>query len=299
MRFIASGTLRLLQHSNKFPLARPILRKSPNLRPTCAQAFINTTAITVSSRIYRPSTCNLRNISDYGSFNPPQVHIALYSTSKSGSGKSGSGAGGHRGGRRHGTNNGGNDDDGWDHPFTFYIKLLDRYPLATKTATSAVITAIGDIIAQYIAGANKLDWRRVFALFIVGAALTAPLFHYVYEYLELAIPASRGWRNVVAQLCVDQLLAAPLWLAAFFPTVLLIERATLDERTLAAISAQYQRDYVPSLLLTWKIFIPMQALSFTLLPASLRVLALNIIDIVYTAALSFLTHKSHKRDITN
>lgn len=255
---------------------------------TTQGAFVATTAV-LNERSWNASTCRLHIMGSYGAIDTPTVRISLCATPKYDRAPPSGGGKGHSTGA-HGPGGGGEDGEKGG-PLAFYLALLDRHPLATKTITSGVISAISDIIAQAVAGASKVDWRRVFALFLVGFLLTAPLFHYLYEFLERRIPAHRGWRNTVVQLFIDQFVAAPMWLAAFFPLVLLIELGSLDLSFFTAITSQYRRDFLASVLLTWKIFIPTQALSFTLLPPSLRVLALNVVDLVYTAALSFLAHK--------
>ena len=185
-----------------------------------------------------------------------------------------------------------NEDDTQSGLLSIYMKLLSRHPLPTKVVSSTIITAISDVIAQKVSGSEVIEWRRVFALGLVGAILTAPLFHYLYEYLERVIPTKAGVRNTIGQLAVDQLVAAPVWLALFFPLVAFVENGV----TRAAFKQTrdgYTRDFAESLVLTWKIFIPSQAVSFAFLPIATRVLVLNVIDLVYTSVLSYISHKPH------
>jgi Mpv17 / PMP22 family len=121
--------------------------------------------------------------------------------------------------------------------------------------------------------------------------LTAPMFHAMYEVLDMALPGSvkgwRAWRNTALQLAVDQFVADPIWLVAFYAMFSVFETGKfLPDQ----ISAQIRRDFVPSLMLTWAVFPAFQLLSFVLLPTKLRVLVLNVVDLGYVAALSFLKH---------
>ncbi len=205
------------------------------------------------------------------------------------------GGGGRDNPNRGGSGGGGDDDDERNTPrgpLALYMHLLARYPLPTKVVSSTLIMALSDVIAQKVGGEEKLDWRRVLAMGMVGAILTAPLFHYLYEFLERWMPTKAGLRNTMGQLAVDQLLAAPVWLVLFFPLVALVERG-VNEAALGQTRDGYLRDFFPSLLLTWKIFVPSQAISFAFLPIATRVLALNVVDLVYTAALSYISHKPH------
>lgn len=230
----------------------------------------------------------------------------------------GEGSGGNRGSRGHGRGYNSDDGDSFEDDrnafgnwFSLpvmalkrYIRFLDEAPLTTKIVTAGLLGAISDIIAQFIenSAASKfeeldtdsvsLNWQRVFALAAVGMVLTAPMFHYLYDFLEHSIPTSTaGWRalrNISAQLAVDQLLAAPLWVLAFYASFSFFEKGqfVVDD-----VMGQIRRDFVPTMRLTWAIFPIFQVISFGFLPKKLRVLVLNVVDLGYTAALSYIKHR--------
>jgi hypothetical protein len=180
-----------------------------------------------------------------------------------------------------------------------YLRLLDASPLRTKVWTSAALGAVSDLLAQAIESARGADpdgpgvnWRRVFALAVVGAVLTAPAFHYLYDVLERVLPVGVGGaggkvRAVLGQLAVDQLVAAPLWLVGFFGLFGAVEAGRFDG---AEFAAKLRRDYVTTLKLTWAVFPVFQLFSFALLPSNMRVLVLNFVDLGYTALLSMISH---------
>jgi len=239
---------------------------------------------------------------------PPHVRISLCSgtqiqaTDGGGGEESGGNKSGDGGGSGGGNWNNG-DDDGNRRSFNLYqlyMALLLSSPLPTKMVTAAFISALSDIFAQLITGESegdglsRLNWRRVLAFGVIGLLFTAPIFHYLYEFLELRIPAKASWFNTGCQLAVDQLLGAPFWLFWFFSTLAFFEHLPDLNAVVRRTIDGYQRDFLPAMLLTWKIFIPTQTISFALLPTSTRVLALNIVDLVYTAALSYMSHKPHE-----
>jgi hypothetical protein len=180
-----------------------------------------------------------------------------------------------------------------------YVGLLDSSPLLTKTATSGALGGVSDLLAQWLESRRRKDssepwsieWRRAGALAVVGALLTAPMFHALYEFLEHALPASavgwKAWRNTAAQLAVDQLIAAPVWLLCFYAMFSTIEKGTF---VVEDLKAQIRRDFLPSIKLTWTVFPVFQLISFAVLPKNMRVLVLNVIDLGYTAALSMISH---------
>lgn len=182
----------------------------------------------------------------------------------------------------------------------WYLSLLSQSPLYTKMITAAFLGACSDIIAQHIEQRIDIaifshpiiDYRRMFSLAIVGMFLTAPMFHVLYNVLENLIPVSTmsGWyafRNTSLQLFIDQVIAAPVWLLAFYTMFATIENGTFNPHD---IMQQIDRDFVKSMKLTWTVFPIFQIFSFALLPLHMRVLVLNVVDLGYTAALSLLQH---------
>lgn len=181
-------------------------------------------------------------------------------------------------------------------PWRAYMRLLEMYPLAIKMLTAAVIGALSDLIAQCVESSGShwfswlpmfVDWQRVSAFGIVAALLTAPMLHYLYEFMEQWIPvATHSFRNTMLQVVVDQLVACPIWLLFFFPLVSVFE----GEFNFDNIVAQVRRDYYPSLKLCWIVFPVAQWCNFTLLPSNLRTFAVNVFELGYTAGLSYIKH---------
>ncbi|GAB0496595.1 hypothetical protein MMPV_007908 [Pyropia vietnamensis] len=134
---------------------------------------------------------------------------------------------------------------------------------------------------------STLSPRRVAALTVVAMVFTAPAFHYLYTALEAVVPVSAAApRNVWIQLGVDQLVAAPIYLAIFFPAF-----GLLSGRRVADVVAQTRRDYLPSLRVTYAVFPVFQWVSFTFLPPPLRVLAVNVVDLGFNTVLSYMANR--------
>lgn len=224
-----------------------------------------------------------------------------------GGGSIGDGSGGSGGGS--GGNGGGEDASGDEFPgsqpwlwpmylMKRYLALLDALPLRTKCVTAAFLGAVSDLIAQAVERAVGRDeergtsWRRMWALAFVGAVLTAPVFHFLYEALESAIPVGVGGRigvrNTAVQLFVDQVVVAPVWLVAFFALFGTAEAGRFEGDK---VEAQLRRDFLKSLKMTWYVFPLVQVFSFSLLPSNMRVLVLNVVDLGYTAVLSLVKHE--------
>lgn len=179
----------------------------------------------------------------------------------------------------------GDDDQGFNFG-RFYLRMLDKHTFITKVITSAILSSVSDLIVQKLEANEKIDLLRNVAFFLTGAVLTAPLFHVLYELFEHTIPATNV-TNLVLQVACDQLIAAPLWLLAFFPFIAVIEGCT----DLSEIANTIRQKYVDGLKVTWIVFPAVQVVNFTLVPKHLRVLVVNICDLVYTALLSWLAHR--------
>lgn len=76
-----------------------------------------------------------------------------------------------------------------------YDDALVRRPIATKALTSAVIAALGDLLATWKGGSPK-NLRRTLAFFVFGGAVTGPACHFWYGFLEAKLKRLQGARCV-------------------------------------------------------------------------------------------------------
>lgn len=206
----------------------------------------------------------------------------------------GSASGGGSGGGG-GEGRGGEDADGgpwrpWLWPLwglRWYLAALECAPLKTKIVTSSLLGAGSDLLAQAIdSGVEGVRWRRVMAMAAVGAVLTAPMFHFLYEVLEGTLPVAGAVRrrNLALQLLVDQGVAGPVWLVAFFGVLDTMESGRVR---VAEIGKSLRRDFFTSLKLTWAVYPALQLVSFAYLPSNMRVLWMGLIDFWYVSLACF------------
>lgn len=78
-----------------------------------------------------------------------------------------------------------------------YHDCLVQRPIATKAATSALISALGDLLATWKGGSPR-NSRRTLAFFLFGGAVTGPVCHYWYGFLEARLKRLQGARYVCA-----------------------------------------------------------------------------------------------------
>ncbi|XP_045697985.1 peroxisomal membrane protein 2 isoform X2 [Phyllostomus hastatus] len=102
-----------------------------------------------------------------------------------------------------------------------YLRLLRLYPVLTKAATSGILSALGNFLAQMIKkrkkeiGSQKLDGNGPLRYAIYGFFFTGPLSHFFYLFMEHWIPPEVPWAGV-KRLLLDRLLFAPAFLLLFF-----------------------------------------------------------------------------------
>ncbi len=204
-----------------------------------------------------------------------------------------------------------------------YSEQLELRPILTKSVSSGTLAVIGDLIAQGIEwcldddGAGGLDGRRVFAMFIEGSCFSGPTMHYAFAVYEHLFPIIRNdcvepivhcdaeiwdkhdnvaplhnlkteWKNVLVHVAFDQIFMAIFYVAGLMIITCVIEGHS-DE-----LLAELQNDYFRNLGASWLAAIlliaPLQILAFGKLDVSLRVLATNLIDILWVTIMSIVTH---------
>lgn len=139
-----------------------------------------------------------------------------------GSGGSIGGGGGGGGGGGSGGSSGGSSDGGSFFSFLSglwpaYLSLLSSNPLATKSATAAVLNAAGDASAQLLIEKkqfDELDWGRLGRFTLLGGILVGPALHWWYGTLSKVVTLT-GTPGALARLALDQLAFAPVSLAFF------------------------------------------------------------------------------------
>lgn len=146
-------------------------------------------------------------------------------------------------------------------PFSYYDKILARYPLVTKSVTSGVLFGAGDYVAQKaIFYSNdsvnrhfQLNYSRILVFCLFGTVVAGPSFHYWLNFLDtlpsrISSSASRfsrrfkflsydqqsqnpkfaKFRERMLQILADQIVFSPSYTFVFFVSVGLLE-AGLDK----------------------------------------------------------------------
>ena len=211
-----------------------------------------------------------------------------------------------------------------------YMTSLEEYPVLTKSLTTGIIQLFGDYAAQryeqqqqqqqqqednkantntIIHSAGKgYDLRRGLSLFADGLFLSGPLLHYCFEWMEDAWPTiSEGGDNnndgtvglsrPLATLChvfVNDYIIDSVYIGLSFVFTGVVEGYSLGD-----VAEIFRKDYGATVRASWLTslgLIPVEILCFGYLSLSFRVLAMNFVDLLWGAIVSFYSHRSRREN---
>lgn len=179
---------------------------------------------------------------------------------------------------------------------TKYNDVLTTSPVLTKSTTTAIVTAIGDIIAQHLEKSALAGFklRRFFAFTITGGLFVGPTVHFWYNYLFGPIqttlqnaPSPLIKRSKTLLLVLVDQTAGVLW---FFPSYFLafeLAEALCYWRPIAFINVgrRLKYDLGAILLAQYKLWPLVNLFSFTFVPVKLRVLFSNVVSVAWNSYL--------------
>jgi len=184
----------------------------------------------------------------------------------------------------------------------WYLIMLSTRPIITKSLTSGGMGLIGDLIAQKCEGhfvsdqnnTSTIKGRRTFALFMDGL-FSGPVMHFAYEFFEMILPTSGTVSSFAA---ISHCIADTLFLDSFFIATSFFYTGLVEGLSVRRdIIPQLRKDYIPAVkagFLSSTGLMPLEFLIFRFLPLSIRPFAVNFLDIIWCAVISFMTHRSRQ-----
>ncbi|EWM30595.1 peroxisomal membrane protein 2 [Nannochloropsis gaditana] len=164
-----------------------------------------------------------------------------------------------------------------------YHHCLVTRPVLTKALTSAVISALGDILASSGKGGRGRSGRRTLGFFLFGGLVTGPLCHYWYGLLEKKVRGLQGGKNVAMKVLLDKLLFTPPFLAL---TLFLLR--LLESGRPGAAWRGMKQVYFPTLKTNLQVWTVAQAINFSYVSPAYRVLFGNLVALWWSFYLSRL-----------
>lgn len=75
------------------------------------------------------------------------------------------------------------------NPYNRYMNLLESHPLVTKSISSGIVSALGDVLAQWIEALSgqlpfTLNMKRLLSFFVCNTLFVGPFLHFWWGQLE-------------------------------------------------------------------------------------------------------------------
>jgi hypothetical protein len=170
----------------------------------------------------------------------------------------GGGAGGSGGSKKGYSSGDGSSSSGgsgglWDS----YNRLLGQYPLLVKAVTTALLSAVGNLICQFaVEGKSELDWKRFNTFTALGLVWVAPCLHFWFGTLNRLV-TSPGNAGALMRMGLDQLGFAPLFISSMIAIL-----AGLDGKSMDQCVSVVKRDLPDAIKANWALWVPAQFINF-------------------------------------
>ncbi|TDH12878.1 hypothetical protein EPR50_G00050520 [Perca flavescens] len=170
-----------------------------------------------------------------------------------------------------------------------YLVLLKKYPILTKSVTSGILTALGNLLSQFLetrkkakngAQVNEIDTAAAASYAIYGLFITGPLSHYFYQLMEVWMPSTDPL-CLVKRLLLDRLVFAPGFLLIFYFVMNILEAKGWTD-----FEKKMRGSYWTALKMNWKVWTPFQFININFVPVQFRVLFANMIALFWYAYLA-------------
>ncbi|XP_064235595.1 peroxisomal membrane protein 2 isoform X2 [Aotus nancymaae] len=158
-----------------------------------------------------------------------------------------------------------------------YLLLLRLYPVLTKAATSGILSALGNFLAQMIEKKRKkensrsLDVSGPLRYAVNGFFFTGPLSHFFRLFMEHRLPP---------EVPLDRRLFAPAFLMLFF--------RAMNWKDASAFATTMRGGFWPALKMNWRVWTPVQFININYVPLQFRVLFANLVALFLYAYLASL-----------
>nr|XP_004544619.1 peroxisomal membrane protein 2 [Maylandia zebra] len=170
-----------------------------------------------------------------------------------------------------------------------YLVLLKKYPILTKSVTSGILSALGNLLSQFVEARKKaqkgapvsnIDAAGAARYTIYGLLITGPVSHLFYQLMEVWIPTTDRF-CVVKRLLLDRLIFAPGFLLLFYFVMNILEAKGWTD-----FEKKMRRSYWTALKMNWKVWTPFQFININFVPVQFRVLFANMIALFWYAYLA-------------
>ncbi|XP_048043020.1 peroxisomal membrane protein 2 [Megalobrama amblycephala] len=170
-----------------------------------------------------------------------------------------------------------------------YLSLLKKYPIITKSITSGILSALGNLLSQALEyrknrGENspkkKISVLGPVHFAVYGLFITGPVSHYFYHLLEVLLPTTVPY-CLIKRLLLERLIFAPAFLLLFY-----VVMNALEGKTITDVQYKLKTSYWPAMKMNWKVWTPFQFININYVPVQFRVLFANLVALFWYAYLA-------------
>ncbi|KAG7489135.1 peroxisomal membrane protein 2 [Solea senegalensis] len=150
-----------------------------------------------------------------------------------------------------------------------YLLLLKKYPILTKSVTSGILSALGNLLSQTLEARKKakngapvdgIDTTAAAHYAIYGLLITGPVSHYFYQLMEVWLPTTDPY-CIVKRLLLDRLIFAPGFLLIFYFVMNILEAKGWED-----FEKKMRGSYMTALKMNWKVWTPFQFINVNFVP---------------------------------
>ena len=164
-----------------------------------------------------------------------------------------------------------------------FSSLARQQPLLADTLAAGSLACLGDLLMQsaaLLAGGAGYDFGRTFRFAAFRVCFAAPLYSCWLRLLEL-LPPRAAARKVAA----DCLVYTPLYQLCFFTIMAIVEGQSPSDARLRCLAAMPS-----SLPASWAFWMPVQFVTFSMVPLHLRMAWVSFVGVLWNAAMSGFNH---------
>jgi len=168
----------------------------------------------------------------------------------------------------------------------WYRTRLAKSPLLTQSATTLVLFATGDVLAQQAVekrGIQKHDLARTGRMAFYGGAIFGPAATTWFSFLSRRVILNNNPNStatILTRVAMDQLIFTPTNLLVFLSTQAVLEGSSPK--------AKIESTYTTAITKNWMIWPWVQLVNFKMVPLEHRVLVVNLVSLGWNCYLSFL-----------
>lgn len=168
--------------------------------------------------------------------------------------------------------------------FRAYASVLERHPWRTQIATTGILWAAGDALAQRVEK-QPFSLRRNLLTAAYGAAFVGPVGHAWYIGLDkvarrLLTPGTMSF--VAGKVVADTAIFGPIHVGGYFTHMELCEGGSLQ-----TVRDKLRRDFWPTFSAELTVWPVVQAINFRMVPLQYQLLVVNAFTILDSCFMSF------------